>query len=315
MAILNLLQLTDPMYTSFAGTPHPYDYPSNTMVARAAREDGAVIAYVHPIVGATRDPFDFTVSAKELPVTAALGYVDVIDIYPWGPVSREIWYRLLNCGFRIAPGAGTDTFSNWRSLNRVPGQARAYVRAEGPLTYTTWISGLRQGRNFVTSGPLISMNVNGKEPGDTLQSADREPLALTVNVKAESRVPLDSLELVLNGEVVASQPAGKARQVELNWERTVEQSGWLAARVSGAPDPAAFGMPAEAHTGAVYLQIGGQPMQPLPADAALFVDWIDRLWDLVELRDNFESPSQKEQVRELVMKAREFYAGHAKHGN
>jgi len=194
MALLNLTRLIGPVYTSFEGTPHPWDYPSNTMVAAEAKQENAVVDYVHPIVGQTRDPFDFTVSAKELPVTAALGYVDVVDIYPWGPVARDLWYNLLNCGFRIAPGAGTDTFANWRSINQVPGSSRVYVRSTGPLSYTDWIAGLRQGRSFVTNGPLLNLTVNGKGPGDVLSG---NPLHLRVEARAVSRAPLLGLAVLL----------------------------------------------------------------------------------------------------------------------
>jgi hypothetical protein len=41
--------------------------------------------------------------------------------------------------------------------------------------------------------------------------------------------------------------------------------------------------------------------------AAFFVNWIDRLWDVVEMRNNFEKPSQKEELRKLIMRARDFY--------
>ncbi len=308
MALLNLRQLTDPLFTSFEGSPHPYDYPSNTMVAQQVQTQGATVAYVHPILGQTRDPFDFTVSAKELPVTAALGLVDVIDIYPWGPLAEEIWYRLLNCGLRLAPGAGTDTFSNWRSINQVPGNARVYVESSHPLSYGTWVMGLRQGRSFVTNGPLLSLEVNGKKPGETLKPEANQGLRITVKARAESRLPLKKLELILNGKMIA-QEVGASRNMTLEWDQTILRSGWIALRASGEPDPRALGQISQAHTGAVYLEVGGKPSEPVADDARLFVDWIDRLWDLVEMRNNFENPRQKEEVRKLIFQAREFYAG------
>jgi hypothetical protein len=49
-------------------------------------------------------------------------------------------------------------------------------------------------------------------------------------------------------------------------------------------------------------------MQPSPQDARLFVDWIDRLWDMIEMRNNFQNSNQKKEVRKLIFQAREFYA-------
>jgi Tol biopolymer transport system component len=305
MALLNLTRLIGPVYTSFEGTPHPWDYPSNTMVAAQAKRENAVVDYVHPMVGPTRDPFDFTVSAKELPVTAALGYVDVVDIYPWGSVARDIWYNLLNCGFRIAPGAGTDTFANWRSMNQTPGSSRVYVRSTRPLSYSDWIAGLRQGRSFVTNGPLLSLTVNGKAPGDVLSG---NPLRLSVDARAVSRAPLLGLELVMNGKTVASRESTGAQELSVGWNVDSVPSGWLALRAYGVADPGALGAPAQAHTAPVYLEAAGKAMDPMPESAAFFVNWIDRLWDLIEMRNNFEKSYQKQQVRKLVMQARDFYS-------
>jgi TolB protein len=303
-----LRKLIDPIYTSFEGTPHPYDYPSNTMIAQDAIGKGATVAYVHPILGQTRDPFDFTVSAKELPVAVALGLVHVIDIYPWGPLATEIWYKLMNCGLHLAPGAGTDTFSNWRSINQVPGNSRVYVESSQPLGYGNWIMGLKQGRSFVTNGPLISLEVNGKRPGDTIKSESESELEITVKARAEGRVLLNQLELVMNGQVVYSKTVDSAHDIGLEWKQRVSRSGWIALRASGMADPQVLGQASQAHTAAVYLEVGGKPMEPVAADASLFVDWIDRLWDLIEMRNNFQNPNQKEEVRKLVFRAREFYA-------
>ena len=54
---------------------------------------------------------------------------------------------------------------------RVAGAVRAYVRTEGPFTYQRWLDGVRHGRTFVTSGPLVMLTVNGVEIGDTLSAA------------------------------------------------------------------------------------------------------------------------------------------------
>jgi TolB protein len=308
MALLNLTQLIGPVYTSFAGTPHPWDYPSNTMVAREARRAGAVVDYVHPIVGQTRDPFDFTVSAKELPVTAALGLVDVVDVYPWGPVALEIWYELLNCGLRIAPGAGTDTFANWRSINQVPGASRVYVNLAGELTYSAWIAGLRQGRSFVTNGPLLDLKVNGKAPGETVSSPAGKALQLEIEARAESRVALNNLELIWNGEVIHREAASGLRQASFHVSRPASAGGWLALRATGANDPGQLGAAAQAHTAPVYLEPEGKPMEASPESAAKFVDWIDRLTQLVEMRNNFEKPEQKQEVLRIIRSGREFYS-------
>jgi hypothetical protein len=260
------------------------------------------------MVGPARDPFDSTVSAKELPVTAALGYVDVMDIYPWGPVSLEMWYRLLNCGFRIAPGAGTDTFTNWRSINQVPGNARVMVRSQEALTYPAWIEGLRKGRSFVTNGPMLHVRANGKEPGDVLRSGPGQSLLLELSIDVESLVPLDRIEVIINGRIAGEHAANQQRRLQWSWRHRQNESGWLAVRVRGEPSPRSLGSSAQAHSAPVYLEPGGVPMRPDRDDARFFVTWIDRLADLLELRNNFEKPEHKRRVRDLMNRARAFYA-------
>jgi len=74
----------------------------------------------------------------------------------------DVWYTILNTGFRMAPVAGTDyPFS--RSL---PGMERFYTRIEGPLTYEAWLEGIRQGRSSGTSP--IPLPLDGSFKGSSL---------------------------------------------------------------------------------------------------------------------------------------------------
>jgi len=310
MVLLNLKRLIEPVYTSFAGSPHPWDYPSNTMVAGEAKRAGAIVAYTHPIVGQTRDPFDFTVSAKEMPVTAALGLVDVVDVYPWGPVALDIWYDLLNCGLRIAPGAGTDTFANWRSINQLPGASRVYVKMPGDLSYIDWVTGLRTGRSFVTNGPLLDFTVNGKAPGETVAISERNE-QIAIHARAESRVTLQRLEVVMNGKIIHRVRVDNSAEASFTMTAPITESGWVALRAVGVSDAAQLGAAAQAHTGAVYVEVGGLPMKPVAESAARFVVWIDRLIQLVEMRNNFEHLAQKNQTMQLLRRGRAFYAQRA----
>ena len=51
-------------------------------------------------------------SIKELPVDLALGHRTAMDVLSNNDenATMEMWYRLLNCGFRVAIPAGTDAF-------------------------------------------------------------------------------------------------------------------------------------------------------------------------------------------------------------
>ena len=74
----------------------------------------------------------------------------------------EAWYELLALGFRVTPTAGTDYPCGGQNL---PGHERFYTKVEGPLRYASWLDGVRQGRTFVTTGPIVEFHVNGMDIG------------------------------------------------------------------------------------------------------------------------------------------------------
>jgi hypothetical protein len=159
MTLVNLRQVVEPVFTGFAGTTNPWDSPSNADVADRTHWQQGVVNYTHVSQGEdwSRTPY----AAKAIPIDAALGKVDTLDINNSWAASVPLWYRLLNCGFRLPATAGTDVFLN-RIGSNLPGGDRVYVHLDGPLTYGGWIEKLKAGRSFVTSGPILEFTVNGQ---------------------------------------------------------------------------------------------------------------------------------------------------------
>ncbi len=66
------------------------------------------------------DPGDTTRALTHaLPVDLALGKVDYYEAVGFVDdlmATATVWYRLLNCGFRLPAGAGTDAMANYASL-------------------------------------------------------------------------------------------------------------------------------------------------------------------------------------------------------
>jgi TolB protein len=301
MAFLNLKRQVPPSFTSVIGSRSSFDFPLNTMAALAAKQQGGVVSYVHPISQALGDPFDTSLGAKEAPLSAALGAMDAIDILPYGPKAYEMWYRLLNAGFRIAPGAGTDVFTNWRGINSVPGGARQYVELSGPMHWDRWLQRYKEGRAFVTNAPLLRFQVNGKPMGSLIEAPKGQPYTAHVTAEVESRVPVDLLEVVHNGQVVASTSGTRIEK-----EIPFTASGWLAVRVSGPP---ARGVPysiPRAHSAPVYIHIGGRRVL-VREDVELMIRWTDRLWRILEERNNFGSAANKAAARAMFDKGLAHY--------
>jgi TolB protein len=302
MSFFNLKSLVHPIYTGFNGAPHWEDYPPNYATAKAAQDQGGAVTYVHP----GYQPNLAGASCRELPVDLALGQIDAIDVVSNNPeqVGMEIWGRLLNCGFRLAISAGTDSFTNVAD-HYTPGGGRVYVRLDGPMDYAPWISNYKRGRSFASNGPVIFFTLDGKEPGGELRfPAGARKLRVRANVRTQ--VPLDKIEVVVNGRPVVSGDS-----LTIDREITLTESSWVAVRALGPwhrlilNDDAAF-----AHTSPVYVYLGDRPIRS-PEDARFYVDWIDQLIDRVEKRGRFATPEKKQEVVDLFRRARQVFLDRA----
>ena len=174
---------------------------------------------------------------ENFPVDLALGQVDALDVVSNTSeiFAAELWYRVLNTGLRCALSAGSDSFTNIM-MHWVPGGGRVYVKVPGDFSYQAWIDNYRKGRSFITNGPYLTLSVNGQEPGQELQLSDGSsfPIRVTVEAEVASIVPVDRLEIIVNGLLVKSKPIqGGGRQARITEELVLEKSSWIAARALG----------------------------------------------------------------------------------
>ena len=64
---------------------------------------------------------------------------------------------------------------NWRGVNGVPGGSRQYVEVGGAMDWGRWVARYREGRVFVTNGPLVEFKMNGLPPGSVVRPAKGGP--------------------------------------------------------------------------------------------------------------------------------------------
>jgi hypothetical protein len=303
MTLVNLKQVVEPVYTGFRGSTNPWDTPSNADIADRTHWQKGVVNYTH--VSQSEDWSKTPYAAKALPIDAALGKVDTLDINNTWAASVPLWYRLLNCGFRIPATAGTDVFLN-RVGSNLPGGDRVYVHAGAALDYAEWIDGLKAGRSFVTNGPMLTFTVNGSEPGRVLK-LDEKP-KVRVKATARSQFPLTKAELVHNGRVIATLPlAADKLSAELDQEVVLEGGGWLAFRADGPGTVDTALSTLNAHTNPVYVEAGGVGYRSA-AEARAFLKWIDQFELALRSRDRFPTAKLREQALEQLQAAREVYA-------
>jgi TolB protein len=299
-----------------AGEPNtPYAQPVlDSIYLDGARAQGGIAGYVHPYTRASTDPSAWAGSL--IPIDAALGkgdFYDVGTLFSDELASAEMYYRLLNCGFRIAATSGSDNFSDaWR--DPPPGADRAYVHVTGRLSLQSWIQGIKAGRTFGTAGPLLFLTVNGKEPGEEIALSGA---GASVSVKAESYsiAPLEKLEIIVNGKVVATSPGSEnpARSKQssgpalvFSGDVPVPDGGWVAARVVGPASRYVSDSYAFAQTSPVYVVCDGKRFTSA-VDADFLARVVDAVWQRIESRSPWRSAAEKEKFRAAVEQARSVY--------
>jgi TolB protein len=304
MTFFDLRRLVEPIFTGFLGTTNPHDVPTNADMADHVHGQGGLVNYTHPLSSELRDPFLHAYSAKALPVDIALGKIDSLDINNFeGTV--PVWYRFLNCGFRIPASAGTDVFLNRIESRGPPGLSRAYVKLDGALSYGAWVAGLKAGRSFVTNGPMLALQVGGKNLGETLALPRAKAMkSVKVTATASWREPLRTLELVHNGRVIATGVlAADKLSGGIAQDVVIPSSGWLGLRAYGEGQGMAA---AQAHSSPIYVTVAGVPIRA-PEDASFFLDWIDKLEAKLKARDRVPTAALQAHVQSQLDGARRVY--------
>jgi TolB protein len=308
-----LLGLSDhillPAYAAYVNTPAASLFPHNAAIFDLAHAQGAITGYVHPFESDPDPSRRDEPLHSELPVDVALGKVDYLEVVGFSDhlATARVWYRLLNCGFRIPAGAGTDAMANFASLRGPVGLNRVYVKTGPSLDHRRWLEGIKSGRTFATNGPLLEFTLGGKEAGDTV----RLPAAggrLTVTATLRSIVPVDHLEIVGNGEVVADIPLAGDRTLS-DWKSSLEvdRSGWYTLRAWGARSARPIlDIYPFATTSPVYVSAGDSPVHS-PTDARYFASWIDRLIEDARSHPGWNDAAESAEVMRQLEEAKAIY--------
>jgi hypothetical protein len=214
---------------------------------------------------------------------------------------QQQWYRFLNLGFKLAGAGWTDSDISL-GVTPPPGSRRVYAQLNR-LTWPEVIAAYREGRTFITDGPLLLVTVNDRAPGSVL-SLPAAGTKVKIHIEAWGLDGVEKVEIVRNGAVAATLQ-GTAGRVDDTQELAIDGTCWLAARCYGRPGRF-FGR--SAHTSPVYCQVGRQPMSVRPEDVAAVLKWLDGYRDVLP---QFEAiprvRSGVQNARECIAKARREY--------
>ena len=325
LGLLNLKRLVEPISTGSLGSPHPQFFrgahfealetgnsrigdpasPDRLLVdaMRETHRQGGLVNWAH-----LRDELEFALDA-------ALGQLDTVDILTDTemPQTLTFWYSLLNCGFRIPATGGTD-----RAEAHIPiGHQRVYARLDPPFSYAQWIEAIRKGATFVTNAPMVELTVDGAGPGGEIMLD--APRALRVRAVAESQLPFTTLDVVVNGEVVRSEPAAGGRRARVEFDLPVRGSVWIAARALGARHPEimyyphpGWSHPVVGHTSPVYVRYRNEPLA-VAASARFLLERVRKLEAWVRDEAYFGDEARRREALAATAQGIEFYRRLAEH--
>ena len=220
-----------------------------------------------------RTRFGFDQAPPDLPAWMDVEYHAPGRLTEWGWLKYGfgVYYALLDSGFRLAPTAGTAS-----GVHPVPlGHSRVYVHTGSRMVPADWLAGLRAGRSFVTTGPMLFARLDGKWPGSSFEfPADGGPAVdLELDLEAIGVQPVSTVEVLVNGRVVQRFDGPTSRTPAGAWSTRhrrslrVTESSWIAVRCM---EPRADGRQRFAHTGSWWVTIGGQPITPRREE----VEWL-----------------------------------------
>jgi hypothetical protein len=217
------------------------------------------------------------------------GKLDAQNIFDGGNHGSyaDSFYHYLNAGIRVPFSTGTDWF--------MYDLARVYTRVEGSLGINSWLDALVAGRSFISNGPLLTLSIEGKDLGGTVELPGGRDVS--VKASASGRLGFETFELIQNGKIVSeSKPKPKDGNFEARLDRRIriDEPSWLAVRVSTQANNE-FGQPLFAHTSPIYVKVGGKAIRQ-PAEVAYLIKQMEVAKQEIAARAVFGSAKEREAV-------------------
>lgn len=212
--------------------------------------------------------------------------------------TQEIYYHLLNAGIRIPPSAGSAS----GVLNNPVGYNRVYVQLGGEMTWETWFQGLKEGRCFVTNGPLLEATLNGNFPGARLELEVDGSGEFRLEAILNSVDPIQEVEVIFRGEVIRRISGNGEQTQKIDEVLKLKEPGWLLVRaLSNQKETFRF-----ASTAPWWIERSGEAM-PISVDSCrFFLRWLEDRDH--RIRNNLQSQTQLTQVLEPHIQARKFWS-------
>ena len=147
-----------PNYAGYANTAAATLFPDNSTIIDLTSAQGGVSGYVHPFDPPAPDPAGADPITNALPVDVALGKADYMEVVGFSDhrTTADVWYRLLNTGFRSA-GGRRDRCDDQLRVAAGAGRVESSVRQTRAAnsTTSTWLAALKAAARSPRTGPCF----------------------------------------------------------------------------------------------------------------------------------------------------------------
>lgn len=205
-------------------------------------QPGAIVGYAHFSWNGCDLPRGF-------PWYVTTGEIDFVELLQFTKINTMDYYDYLNLGFRITAAAGSDV--PWGSTL---GEVRTFVNTGNKFSADAWFEGLKSGHTFVSNGPALFLEVDGKLPGTELIKTTGSNAILKVKAISNLGIGIINRVAIYNNDGLVTEKINqeKSDSIEINFDHILKKSQWIAAVVycdNGAV----------AHTTPVYMIVDGHP--------------------------------------------------------
>jgi hypothetical protein len=145
---------------------------------------------------------------------------------------------------------------------------------------------------------MLLVRVNDKHPGATFKADGKQDYRVTG--EALGALPLDRIEVVVNGEVARTvKPANRPREQggyssAIDEKLTIDGSSWLVVRCY---EPHPKTRVRFAHTAPFHVEVPGKPLRPRPAEIDFL---IRRVEEQIARSKDVLPPAALEEYREAL---------------
>jgi hypothetical protein len=256
---------------SDADEPVPYQRRPYSQIFDAQHQHGSVGVWAHPTSWwRDRDGRFITNIAAEMPAHAyAHGRLDgmvVMGYHAFRPEYQALWFALLDQGYFVPGTAEMDMgLSDSKAQNDDPIRL-SYVPCKNPTPTLNEIKhGFKSGSLLCSSGPLLSLTVDGKTSGQVAPATPGQVHKVTIRVESNPENPnsgggpLGQLDLITrSGKIIHTQPHTPEGIYTFDVPCDGQKS-YLIARVFGANDNPVDHKNVKLHaiTNPVYLHPAG----------------------------------------------------------